>query len=298
MKKKKIIKEKKQLNNNNNVNNMNERIKYNYNRDFDEYKNMDCLELIVDKKNNKENNFKIFFNSRNKELFENKDNNKINNLTENKNIKKTNYDFDIIKTKNNIHKNLDIKTYFNGIKNYSLWKDSCFIKQNINDNNSKLKLSLSSRDFYHKKNNCNYRPNKKAITSRYKKKDKNKNEIISLISFLNSPQNIDLLKYKKYIIDTKIKNINLKKKFKINKNTLNDELKLNQIKQIAFNKNFIEIPGKKSPRIFKRRKTKTKTNLYEDIENTEDLILKKDLSSLCNKIMKKYGQINEKYNEN
>ena len=300
LQKKKILKGKKHLNNNDNDNDNynNKRNKYNYKKnkkDIDENRNMDCLELIVDKKNNKEKDFKIFFNySRNKKLIE-KEDNKLDNLSENKNIKKTNYDFDIIKTKNNIHKNLDIKTYFNGIKNYSLWKDSCFIKQNISDNNSKLKISLSSKDFYHKTNN--YRANKKRFTPRNEKKYKNKNEIIPLIYILNNPQNIDLLKYKKIIIDTNNNNINIKKKFNINKNTLNDELILNQIKQIAFNKNFIDIPGKKSPRIFKRRKT-IKNNLYEDVENTEDLILKKDLSSLCNKIMKKYGQINEKYNEN
>ena len=300
LKKKKNIKEKKHLNyndnNNNNDNNIKERAKYK--KDIDEYKNMDYLELIVDNKNSKENNFKIFFNSRNKELFKNEDN-KIDNLTENKNTKKTNYDFDIIETKNNIHKNLDVKTYFNGIKNYALWKDSCFVKQNINENNSKLKLSISSRNFYPKnKNNYYiYMPNKKPLSPRYKKKYKNKNEIIPLIYFLNNPQNIDLLKYKKYIVDTNNININFKSKFNIDKNSFSDELKLDQIKQIAFNKNYIELPGKKSPRIFKRRKTKIKSNLYDDTDNTEDFILRKDLSSLCNKIMKKYGQINEKYNE-
>ena len=240
------------------------------------------------KKNNKL--FKInsnISNSRNTNI-ELSDNKNLSNLTENKSYKKINYD--IIKTKNNFHKNLDVKTYFNGIKNYILWKDTCFIKPNPN-----LKLSLSSKNFIHnKKNNLNISPIKKYITS----SSRNKIEKINLIHILNSPKKLDILKYKN-LFDDETNDIKINTYFNsnLNKTNINDEFNLKKIKEMAFNKNYIDIPGFKTPKIFQRKNIEIKKEIYDDIHDFDDYMEKKDISALCNKIMEKYGLINKKYIE-
>ena len=313
LQKKEYIKEKNNINEKKKNNNSFENEKY-----IDGYRNMDCLELICEKKLYTKNilDFKNYVknlkNTRTKKLknlkFLNKNS---NSLIEDNNLKTKN--FDIINSKIYLHKDYDFKTYFNGIKNYSLWKDTCFIKSNSKNNNinnqknhndfkNKSPLSLSSQNFYHfrKANNKRNVKVKRAFTPQNKieKKIDIINKINSLKYILSNPVEIDYLKLKKYLDINNNKNCdNIDDDNNINENNVDKSIKLEEIKKIAFNENYISVPGKKGPRIFQRNKLGIQKELYQDIDNIANKRSSNDMSDICNSILEKYGQINKKYKE-
>ena len=81
----------------------------------------------------------------------------------------------------------------------------------------------------------------------------------------------------------------------INETNVDKNIKLKEIKKIAFNGNYISLLGKKAPRIFQRNKPGIQRELYQDMDNNENRRSSNDMSDICNSILEKYGQINKKY---
>ena len=84
------------------------------------------------------------------------------------------------------------------------------------------------------------------------------------------------MKYKN-IFDDETNDIKINTYFNsnLNKTNINDEFNLKKIKEMAFNKNYIDIPGFKTPKIFQRKNIEIKKEIYDDIHDFDDYMKKR-----------------------
>ena len=217
---------------------------------------------------------------------------------------------DFLETKKNLHKGYDIKTYFNCMKNYSLWKGSCFSNNNIIKNKYKYK----SIDDY--KSKLNFSPSispKKTLLyfPSFNKNEKNKNfsktfyrpkkrnnnfEPEHLILLLNNYKN-------NYVFENENGKITIMEKYNINENNPGENVnenknKLKIVKKIAFDEDFKgynSISNKTAENFLKFKKRIIKIKDYDDEEDEKSK--NKNLGEMCNNILKKYGIIKNIYRE-
>ena len=219
---------------------------------------------------------------------------------------------DFLTAKKNLHKGYDIKTYFNCMKNYSLWKGSCFINNNIlkkkkNKNRSienyktKYNFSPISKPF---KEISSYLPsvNKNETMQKFSKTfyiNNNSKKYISpekLVLLLNDYKNNDLFELDNRHKSKNKENIDNDSDINIKENNKNLEI----IKKIAFDKDFKGynyIYNKTAQNYEKYKKRILNLNNSDDDENEKNKNYNKDLGEMCKNILKKYGFIKKIYRE-
>ena len=209
-----------------------------------------------------------------------------------------------------LRKGYDIKTYFNCMKNYSLWKNTCFINNKLtkrrNKNNSiknyKNKNAFSHMSKFDKGESINEKDNLKNASKtfykkidNFKKKSNKKKDInpLKLIPLLNDYKN-NILKIDKFEDNKSEENkINNKNK----ENIFNDN-KLDIIKKIAFDKDFKEnkyLSNKFTENYKNYKKRILNLKNYNAEENEENKNNSRDLGEISNKILKKFGFIKNIY---
>ena len=218
---------------------------------------------------------------------------------------------DFLTAKKNLHKGYDIKTYFNCMKNYSLWKGSCFINNNIlkkkkNKNRSienyktKYNFSPISKPF---KEISSYLPsvNKNETMQKFSKTfyiNNNSKKYISpekLVLLLNDYKNNDLFELDNGHKSKNKENIDNDSDINIKENNKNLEI----IKKIAFDKDFkgYNFIYNKTAQNFEKYKKRILNLNNWDEEDEKDKNYNKDLKEMCNNILKKYGFIKKIYRE-
>ena len=246
-------------------------------------------------------------------LIKNKKNKK--NCLMNEDIYIKNKDF--LYAKKNLHKGYDIKTYFNCMKNYSLWKESCFINSNLfkkknnpkRIDNYKNKFHFSSMIDSPKSTSSSYfsslnkiEKNKNYSKTFYKnmnnlflknRKKKRKNLTPKqLVLLLNNHKKNDIFEIDKNIssICSSDRNNN-----NIDYNKLNDnKKKLAIIKKIAFDKDFKGynyIHNKTTENYEKYKKSIFNLKVSDDEEIVKNDSFNKDIGEICNNILKNFGFI-------
>ena len=237
----------------------------------------------------------------NNTMTKNKKNNKGCLIIEDKN--NNNKDF-LSEKKQNLHKGYDIKTYFNCMQNYSLWKESCFINPNLlkkknnkrQIDNYKTKSHFSSMIKSPKSTSSSYFSSLKTIEKHknfsktfyknmnsllLKKEQKKKNNLTpkQLVLLLNDYKNNDI-----FGIDED----------NGSNNDINDNKnKLLIIKKIAFDKdfkgyNYIQNNNRENYEKFKKRLLNLKMFHEEETDNNNSF---KDIGEICNNILRNYGFI-------
>ena len=233
----------------------------------------------------------------------------------------TNEDFDMkikdfLIAKQNLHKNYDIKTYFNGMKNYSLWKDSCFIKTNIYQ--KKNKCSSLDKDKT-KSNFLSLTKSPKNTSTAFffspEKQRKNNNYSKTFYKIdakdnLHPEQLVNLLNDYKIndIFELEKKNINNNGCYSNDNKYSNDGININDnksklalIKKIAFDKDFIGNDDNYYKTTQNFEKDKKRIFNLNDITEEDNKVIKhlnKDIGEMSVDILKKYGFIKTIYKEN
>ena len=310
----------------------------NYNKDYkkniiNEYINFNEKNKLIFKNifNQKENKLKkdikllekIINDESNNELSSDND---IDNLTQNELVRIINKEEKFIMSKKkediikaflsamkSLYKEYDIKTYFNCMKNFSLWKSSCFLDNKLikrrNKNNSKTnsqsKFEFSKNSNSYKENCSNKKDNLKNPSKTFYKKlnvFKNKSNIninsnpLKLVPLLNDYKN-NFYKLNP-IIGNKYKENKTKDE---NKEIIfnDDKNKFNIIKKIAFEKDFkgYNFSSNNSTENYESYKKQFSLKKINDKGNEKNKVYTRDIGETCNKILKKFGFIKKKYRE-